>query len=380
MHPTYSRHSAATSPSDVETLRIKNGQCRLCGIQTHEVIKRFGRAPKLVPLTTGEDVRNGRCLHCHSVQPSGQNTSSQPQPSAAATLAAATNAGISIVQAPPSQPGNAAPSLTPETSGDGDTGRCSDMHHRKIAVVVWGALVLAVVIGGIFIGISVGGNGGSKEAPDAADYTRSETQQPTPWPTPGPAPLLPPTPGPAPRPTPRPTPHPTLSEVDALKERICSELPSTCADLSVERTPQNKAFARISGSIKSASYTEQRQIQRYVIGVVYWSLKGWGTNDVVDWMALPDKECEWDGVKCDEAGRVTYINVDTDLAPAGELPRDVALLHDSLDSLWLSYNGFTNTIPTEYGMLTELSEFKLCSSRAVFRRILLFASFRGAGL
>mmetsp|Transcript_2759 Transcript_2759/g.7237 ORF Transcript_2759/g.7237 Transcript_2759/m.7237 type:complete len:279 (+) Transcript_2759:212-1048(+) len=59
--PTFSPQRAQTTDSDVKKARLKNGQCELCGNQTHRVKRTAFRYRALVPLTN-EWALNGRCL------------------------------------------------------------------------------------------------------------------------------------------------------------------------------------------------------------------------------------------------------------------------------------------------------------------------------
>ena len=84
---------------------------------------------------------------------------------------------------------------------------------------------------------------------------------------------------------------PTSAAVLSLVKKICDDLLSTCNDISTEGTPQSKALAWLASDSNLEEYEEWRRIQRYVLGVIYHSLEGWGVDNVVDWMADPDDEC-----------------------------------------------------------------------------------------
>lgn len=144
--------------------------------------------------------------------------------------------------------------------------------------------------------------------------------------------------------------------VAALRDSVCSRLPSTCSDLSTYGSPQNQALMWVASNPSFTSLSEQRRIQKYVLGVVYFSLERWGDGSLRDWMHLPEDECTWDSdVACDEAGRITRIDTKSHLtARGGPLPRDVVLLSDSLEELALSWNTFGGKIPSEYSVLGNL--------------------------
>jgi len=73
-----------------------------------------------------------------------------------------------------------------------------------------------------------------------------------------------------------------------------------------------------------------------------------------------DDECSWPSarVKCDDFGNITYINIDADLV-GGKVPRDVALLSDSLEMLHFCCVEFKGSIPTELGLLSKLRRLRL---------------------
>uniref|UniRef100_A0A7R9ZDB3 Leucine-rich repeat-containing N-terminal plant-type domain-containing protein n=1 Tax=Pseudictyota dubia TaxID=2749911 RepID=A0A7R9ZDB3_9STRA len=171
-----------------------------------------------------------------------------------------------------------------------------------------------------------------------------------------------------PQPTPMPSNAPTNDAEDALRAKICTGVPSTCADLSTEGTPQWKAFAWVTLDSKFEEYQEWRRVQRYALATIAYSLKGWGAGDVVDWMdGSSDDECSWvwgsvahsDTIGCNSLGRVTRIGFDNNLVAKNQLPRDVALLSSSLDELHFAWVGFQGTIPTDLGMLSNLRELYL---------------------
>jgi len=125
--------------------------------------------------------------------------------------------------------------------------------------------------------------------------------------------------------------------VSTFKDLLCERLTGSCDDLSNKDTPQAKALSWTELDLKFGSYEENQQIQRYVLAVVYFSMKGWGTGSMmVDWMKGPGNECRWSEgdenriIECDNKGRVTYLNTDTFYGAGVKLPREVALLADSL--------------------------------------------------
>jgi len=194
--------------------------------------------------------------------------------------------------------------------------------------------------------------------PTIFDHSSSPTHQPTSETT-----ARFPTTHPTLRPTPSPTNPPTISAVSSLTKKICNDLPSTCDDLATDGTPQSKALEWLVSDSMLAEYEEWRSIQRYVLATVAFSLEGWGTGEVVDWMEGPSDECswvwgreEWEKIECDALGRVTQIGFAADLV-GQNIPRDVALLGNSLHEFYFCCIDFQGGIPTEFGMLTNLQYF-----------------------
>jgi len=148
---------------------------------------------------------------------------------------------------------------------------------------------------------------------------------------------------------------------DALKAKICADLPSTCADLTTEGTPQRKALEWVASHTLIFHVTvddengekapplppelEWRYIQRYALVVVGFSLEGWESLGIADWMDDDGggtvHECLWkwgpssggsdeNSIECDASGRLTRVGFKNKLLTAEVLPKDVALLNESL--------------------------------------------------
>jgi hypothetical protein len=131
-------------------------------------------------------------------------------------------------------------------------------------------------------------------------------------------------------------------------------------------------------------YASERIVQRFALGVFFWSL----SNEIVyetidDWMMYTD-ECTWtlkpdNEPMCDEIGNVVSIYMEDvslygTLAPElglltelkmlllasnniiGELPSELGLL-TKLEHLQTLRNDLTGSLPTEFGMLTKMGTF-----------------------
>jgi hypothetical protein len=110
--------------------------------------------------------------------------------------------------------------------------------------------------------------------------------------------------------------------------------------------PQGKALQAVAGTTLYSSLFHLRSIQRFALGVFYYSTfavshpyleaeatRPWGSSDF--WMTSTP-ECEWKGITCDASGLVVAINLlGNNLS--GSLPLELALL-DKLVSLNLANN------------------------------------------
>jgi hypothetical protein len=162
-----------------------------------------------------------------------------------------------------------------------------------------------------------------------------------------------------------PTLPPTSATLLDLIELLSLVSPDGGTALATPSTPQNKAVNWLANNINFNKFSDKRKIQRYTLGVLYYSTNGdsWRNNN--GW--LTDKnECNWwnsaDGLFCDENGAI----VDLDLYDGsgnnlvGTIPMELALLSDSVAqlSLW-DNNNLAGTIPSELGLLSKLTGLAL---------------------
>ena len=80
----------------------------------------------------------------------------------------------------------------------------------------------------------------------------------------------------------------------------------------------------------------------------------WGNND--NWLEGEDG-CDWYGVTCDDAQRVTKLDLSFNYL-SGNLPTDLGNL-TNLQELRLRNNGLTGAIPSELGSLSQLQQLHL---------------------
>lgn len=134
--------------------------------------------------------------------------------------------------------------------------------------------------------------------------------------------------------------------------------------LSDPDSPQFAAFEWLAGNAELATYSPERVIQRYGLSTLFYSTGGseWSNSEL--WLSDED-ECDWYSRArdpCAGPGRefkrleLYYNNL------RGELPPEIALLSNQLERIDISggpAQALTGTLPSEYGLLEKLEEFRL---------------------
>ena len=116
-----------------------------------------------------------------------------------------------------------------------------------------------------------------------------------------------------------------------------------------------RIWASLGNATKSIAVTVQIRLpspDREVLVVLYNSLGGPEWKNRTNWLSDIHVE-EWFGVRTDEEGRVTAINLGNNNLK-GQVPALLAQLH-KLQGLSLEDNQLTGTIPPELGQLTNLA-------------------------
>jgi Leucine-rich repeat (LRR) protein len=130
--------------------------------------------------------------------------------------------------------------------------------------------------------------------------------------------------------------------------------------LATPLTPQNRAVNWLANNTNLDSYSDKRKIQRYTLGVLYYSTNGdsWRNNN--GWLTDAN-ECNWsngaDGLFCDENGAIFELDLYDGSGNnlVGTIPIELTLLSDSVASLALGDNSLMGTIPSEVGLLSKLT-------------------------
>lgn len=109
--------------------------------------------------------------------------------------------------------------------------------------------------------------------------------------------------------------------------------------------------------------------QRYALATLWFQIttddKHFGDADHNStWANANVAECDWEGVFCDAAGRVEWIDLEQQDV-RGRIPDDLALLSSALTSLGLWRNQMTGTIPSSLGTLTALVDLDLGDNQLV---------------
>lgn len=184
------------------------------------------------------------------------------------------------------------------------------------------------------------------------------------------------------------TASPTASPITSLTELLSNISSDGGTDLQTPSTPQNDALRWLAGNTYLDTYSDEKKIQRYALATFYYSTDGDNWTDKDGWLTDID-ECVWyneadDGPFCSSSGGVRELDFFHNNI-AGTIPKEIGLLSNSLgkhiDTCWIAFGclyydwalipslfsfseefGFVNTpvrgtIPTEIGLLTELSEF-----------------------
>ena len=152
-----------------------------------------------------------------------------------------------------------------------------------------------------------------------------------------------------------PTSQPTLVN---LQDLILSVSLDDGAALVDPLSPQSKALAWLDSNTNLESFDDWQKIQRYVLAMFYYSTNGdeWLERD--GWLT-DEHECDWftSDVEptCDENGAFVRLALSSNNI-SGELPRDLAILSNSLRFIAFQDSNLRGSIPAEYHLLSELGE------------------------
>jgi len=204
--------------------------------------------------------------------------------------------------------------------------------------------------------------GGNTLMPNPSPITTPRaTQTPTASPTSEPTfnPTATPTAVPTATPTQVPTASPTSMVRGVVQGIILQFAPGSYVDAITPGTPQNDALEWIV-SEPNAEVTilrpPLRLLQRWVMATLFYAMDGPSWFVTTGWLSSSD-ECDWHfestNPACTSNGFISNIYLE-DNNLGGTLPKEIALLADSLRIVYLTDNSIGGPIPTEIGLMEDL--------------------------
>lgn len=172
------------------------------------------------------------------------------------------------------------------------------------------------------------------------------------------------------------------SPIDSIRTMILSTAPYFYTNPDMLSVDPNSVHYKVMNWILEdpsfSSYSTSRVLQRFALGVTYWSLAP-GATDVtqVGWMDYND-ECDWPQNQksppdapppppdapqpsaCNPDGSTVAVNMEG-MGFVGTIAPEVGLL-SSLENLDLKSNNITGALPTELGFLTSLRRLNLAEN------------------
>jgi hypothetical protein len=142
-------------------------------------------------------------------------------------------------------------------------------------------------------------------------------------------------------PTLAPTAAPTSATLPDLIELLSLVSPDGGTALATPLTPQNKAVNWLAvNNTNLDSYSDKRKIQRFALGVLYYSTNGTNWSNNTGWLTN-ENECDWYHASsfsfCDDNGTIVDLDLYDDSGNnlVGTIPMELALLSDSVGELSL---------------------------------------------
>lgn len=197
--------------------------------------------------------------------------------------------------------------------------------------------------------------------------TRAPTNHPTRRPTTSPS-IIPTTSPTTPQPTGVPSLPPTMTPEEVLRTTIQAITSSkTMQAISTLGTAQQKAFEWLVQDPNFSDYLERRVVQRFALAVLYYSLKPTPVSEeaLQTWMQYDTNECAWftswfeNRLACGSDDIFKFLTL-RNINLMGTIPSELALL-TKLNSLVLSNNALTGTIPDSFGEWNSLSKFAMAN-------------------
>ena len=129
---------------------------------------------------------------------------------------------------------------------------------------------------------------------------------------------------------------------------LLKEVDPTLVDMEeTSCAPENLALLTLA-----LTATEANSTDKYILNVFYFSTSGHEWFDSSGWLSI-EHQCTWRGIFCNDEGVIESLEMESNNL-SGSIPTELGLLTE-LSKLDLKHNTLTGSIPTELGLLTELS-------------------------
>eukprot|EP00980_Cylindrotheca_fusiformis_P011479 scaffold2663_cov73-Cylindrotheca_fusiformis.AAC.1 len=245
----------------------------------------------------------------------------------------------------------------------GTTSQQSEAASRKKKVYGLIALVLAViVIAAITAGVLVSKNNDDDEhttSEFSSDKTTNTTAAPSVASTTSSSSSS--------IPTIAPSSSPTTEELSSDIESLASiVLPGVNISEDLNRTtPQYHALEwlvkddprNLTTVVVDDNSTDEELLERFSLTTFYYATGGENWCLSSEWLNA-SSHCDWEGITCDENGRVVHVFFGSKDVLVGTLPPEIGNLR-KVRGLDFDLNSLEGSIPTEIGLLTSLTELRL---------------------
>jgi Leucine-rich repeat (LRR) protein len=122
-------------------------------------------------------------------------------------------------------------------------------------------------------------------------------------------------------------------------------------------SPQGMAYQWLNRDPMLGEYTHNRQLQRFVLAVLFYSLDGINWTEDQGWLLYDIPECDWysaysGGSPCPDGLNFEYLILPQNNL-RGTVPLEIALL-SHLKAINVGENSISGYVPSEIGLLTNL--------------------------
>ena len=148
--------------------------------------------------------------------------------------------------------------------------------------------------------------------------------------------------------------------ISRLKAILSSASSDGGASLLDDSSPQFRAYTWLAGDLPNGNHTEERLLQRYALGTLFFATNGmkWLNDD--KWLASSD-ELGWYGIIPGiDANKDTILTIElSGNRLQGSIPPEIFEFLPTMQYLHLSSNELTGPIPKEIGMLQHIKVVEL---------------------